>query len=380
MHPLSYRDGMSFTWENGRILKSISKNNNTINMKYDSNGMRTQKSSNSGTTNYYYDSNNNLIGLTEGKYTLFFYYDSEGSPISFSCNGEMYYYLKNIQGDIVKIVNKEGKEYVKYEYDAWGKIINQSGETILRDLNPLRYRGYVYDIETGLYYLQSRYYDPVTGRFINADDLYFIYNQENVLGENLYTYCYNQYIMNIDITGNKSSSKSVYNRDKAIKYAKRYYNSPNTSFPYFSRGDCANFVSQCINAGGINYTKEWYCNRIQRHTDHPRYDYTKTWSCVVDQFRYFLLWGFTKYVIRITKKTSENDFKRLIKQYNIRKGDLIYMDFDGNGSLDHATMISSIANGKTIKYTGHTNSQFDKKISEVFKSNKKCIMKIVVLC
>ena len=180
-------------------MQTLQTESNSVSYKYNRNGLRTQKTDSSGTTDYYYDSNNKLIGLTRINGTAFFYYDSDGSPISFSRNGEMYYYLKNMQGDIVKIVNKEGKEYVKYEYDAWGKIINQSGETILRDLNPLRYRVYVYDRETGLYYLQSRYYDPVTGRFLNADA--YCDTGKSVLSTNMFAYCENNPICRSDANG-----------------------------------------------------------------------------------------------------------------------------------------------------------------------------------
>ena len=155
---MTYRDGMSFAWENGRSLKSISTGDNTVTMKYDSNGMRTQKSDSNGTTNYYYDSDNNLIGLTNGTDTLLFYYDSDGNVTSFKYNNTMYYYIKNLQGDIVKIIDYLGTEIANYVYDAWGNIQSVTGNQNIITLNPFRYRGYVYDNETGLYYLQSRYY------------------------------------------------------------------------------------------------------------------------------------------------------------------------------------------------------------------------------
>ncbi len=80
----------------------------------------------------------------------------------------MFYYVKNLQGDIVKILDEDGNEKASYVYNAWGDILSQS-EDELSSINPLRYRGYVYDEDTTMYYLQTRYYDPTTGRFINAD-------------------------------------------------------------------------------------------------------------------------------------------------------------------------------------------------------------------
>ena len=85
---------MSFEWENGRILKNINTSDKAVQMSYDSNGMRTQKSVDGVKTNYYYDSNKNLIALVKGNDTLLFYYDSDGSATSFSYNGTMYFYVK----------------------------------------------------------------------------------------------------------------------------------------------------------------------------------------------------------------------------------------------------------------------------------------------
>lgn len=200
-NPISYRDNITMTWEQGRQLSSLQIANNGVSYKYDSNGMRTQKTDNSGTTYYYYDSNHNLIGLTKGNDTLLFYYDSDGSATSFKYNGTMYYYIKNLQGDVIKIINQAGTEVAGYVYDAWGNIKSTTGDSNLRELNPFRYRGYVYDEESGLYYLQSRYYDPLTGRFLNADDTAFLGATSTVLSANLFSYCENNPVINIDPWG-----------------------------------------------------------------------------------------------------------------------------------------------------------------------------------
>ena len=198
-NPLTYRDGMSFEWENGRILKKINTSDKSVQMSYDSNGMRTQKSVDGVKTNYYYDSNKNLIALVKGNDTLLFYYDSDGSATSFSYNGTMYFYVKNLQGDVIRIIDLAGTEVASYVYDAWGNIKDTKGEPTIREINPIRYRGYVYDTETSLYYLQSRYYDPFTGRFLNADDTHYIMFPS--LMANLYTYCDNNAISNTDTNG-----------------------------------------------------------------------------------------------------------------------------------------------------------------------------------
>jgi uncharacterized protein RhaS with RHS repeats len=100
----------------------------SVQMSYDSNGMRTQKSVDGVKTNYYYDSNKNLIALVKGNDTLLFYYDSDGNATSFSYNGTMYFYVKNLQGDVVRIIDLSGTEVASYVYDAWGNIKDTKGE------------------------------------------------------------------------------------------------------------------------------------------------------------------------------------------------------------------------------------------------------------
>ena len=200
-NPLSYRDGMSFAWENGRNLKTVSTGSNTITMQYDSEGLRTQKKYNDERINYYYDNNKNLTGMDASGIVLFFHYDSNGNVIAMSRYGNKYYYVKNLQGDIEKIVDSSGKTVVTYTYDVFGKIISQTdtSDCDLANINPFRYRGYVYDSETGLYYLKSRYYDPVTGRFLNAD--MYCDTQSNIFGTNMFAYCNNNWVNQIDPEG-----------------------------------------------------------------------------------------------------------------------------------------------------------------------------------
>ena len=112
-------------------------------------------------------------------------------------NGATYYYSLNLQGDVVAIRDNTGVIVVSYTYDAWGNVTVHYSEdedlaglsNTLGVLNPLRYRGYVYDVETGLYYLQSRYYNPQWGRFISADS--YISTGQGVLGHNMFAYCNN---------------------------------------------------------------------------------------------------------------------------------------------------------------------------------------------
>ena len=135
---------------------------------------------------------------------IYFYYDESGSPTGMKYNGNVYFFQKNLQGDIIRILNTQGSIVATYTYDAWGNIIastDTSGVSI-GTKNPFRYRGYYYDTETGLYYLQSRYYDPQVGRFINADEPVLITDVMALFGYNMFPYCENNSINMIDYFGN----------------------------------------------------------------------------------------------------------------------------------------------------------------------------------
>ena len=131
---------------------------------------------------------------------LYFTYDAVG-PLSVNYNGTEYFYLKNAQGDVTGIVNAAGTQVVAYTYDAWGKLLSTTGSMAgtLGEYNPLRYRGYVYDTETGLYYLNSRYYNPETGRFINADS--YASTGQGIVGNNMFAYCENNPVLYSDYSG-----------------------------------------------------------------------------------------------------------------------------------------------------------------------------------
>ena len=145
--------------------------------------------------------NNSLTAVLD------FVYDDAGRPFAlrYSTNGtsfQTYYYVLNLQGDVVKLIHYiPGFEYesvATYEYDAWGNIVSSSGR--LAEINPLRYRGYYYDNETGFYYLQSRYYDPVNRRFINAD-IYASTDSSDAVSCNMFVYCGNNPVSNTDESG-----------------------------------------------------------------------------------------------------------------------------------------------------------------------------------
>ena len=142
-----------------------------------------------------------------------FVYDESGKPFAIidqlSAQPKTYYYVLNLQGDVVKLVTESGAVAASYEYDAWGNILASSGS--MAEKNPLRYRGYYYDSETGFYYLQSRYYDPATRRFINADAL--TSTGQGFIGTNMFAYCNNNSVNGYDPSGLYNLSVNVMTAD-----------------------------------------------------------------------------------------------------------------------------------------------------------------------
>ena len=188
-----------FAWEHGRELSLHMCNGVTWTYTYDANGMRTSRTSN--TENYRYIYNGSSLTLMQSSAGIFYFsYGAEGTPISVTVGNATYYYVTNLQGDVVAILYN-GSPVVQYTYDAWGKVLSITGtmaDTIGK-YNPLRYRGYVYDTETGFYYVSSRYYDPEIGRFINADA--FASTGQGIIGNNMFAYCGNNPVVRADPSG-----------------------------------------------------------------------------------------------------------------------------------------------------------------------------------
>ena len=148
----------------------------------------------------YYYADGLLVRQTWGSNYIDFLYDESG-VFSFVYNGVQYYYIKNLQSDIVAIANADGTILVEYVYDAWGDVISITGTeaATLGAVNPIRYRGYYFDTDTEFYYLNSRYYDPEIRRFINADT--YTNSKGDFLGYNMYAYCVNNPVNHIDVNG-----------------------------------------------------------------------------------------------------------------------------------------------------------------------------------
>ena len=204
--------GVPLTWGEGRRLKKVSLSWGTVDFAYDSDGKRVKKISGNTETKYYYNGSilSGLVRTTAGstgttKTTVQFVYDAEGKPFMLRFNGKTdYFYLYNGLGDVVGLVDSSNQVVVRYQYNSWGKVTStqDTSGVSLATLNPFRYRKYVYDPETGLYCLGSRYYDPEVGRFVNADDTDVIFAKPQELGsKNLYAYCDNNPVAREDYAG-----------------------------------------------------------------------------------------------------------------------------------------------------------------------------------
>ena len=190
----------NYTWRNGRELATVTKGGVTWTNTYNADGIRTKRTNGTNTYSYIYNGGS-LSQMTVDGTVMNFAYDASGTPMALTYGGATYYYATNIQGDVVAILNASGTAVVTYTYDAWGNILTTTGTmaSTLGTHNPLRYRGYVYDHETGLYYLQSRYYNPELGRFLNADS--FASTGQGVLGNNMFAYCLNNPVNGADPQG-----------------------------------------------------------------------------------------------------------------------------------------------------------------------------------
>ena len=190
--------GHNLTWEKGRQLKSF----DNISYTYNANGIRTSKTIDGIRHDFVLDGAK-ILRETWDDGVLETLYDNEDSVCGITYNGEPYYFHKNLQGDIIAIADNTGRVVARYTYDAWGKceISATSTNATIANINPYRYRGYYYDKEIGLYYVSSRYYDPEIGRWINADNPMFLGVSGTALSYNLFTYCENNPVNYVDLTG-----------------------------------------------------------------------------------------------------------------------------------------------------------------------------------
>ena len=200
----------TLTWQHGRQLASLTSGETTWTYTYNADGLRTKRTDGTNTYEYvYYDG---LLQYMEYNNTpVYFTHAPDGTPMGMLTGGNAYFYITNLQGDVVGIVDATGNLMVSYTYDAWGNplttiLTSSSDSEVIENatkataMNPFRYRGYEYDDETGLYYLQSRYYSPVCCRFLNGDTYYYCTGQ-GMDGNNMFIYCLNNPVCAVDYQG-----------------------------------------------------------------------------------------------------------------------------------------------------------------------------------
>ena len=211
-NPITYYNGKdyTFTWTKGRQLAKAVVDGKTVEYTYDMSGVRTSKTVN-GTTYNYTTLSGKVMRQQWGSKSLEFVYDDGNQPFAMIYNNgstsKLYYYVLNAQGDVIALLNANGTLAASYNYGAWGNYSVHGADgkkttdaTFIGHINPLRYRGYYYDRETRLYYLQSRYYDFANCRFLNADT-FATTDANGFLSANMFAYCENNPIMWIDPTG-----------------------------------------------------------------------------------------------------------------------------------------------------------------------------------
>ena len=189
----------TYTWTQGRKLSTVN-NGKKIQYFYDHTGRRARKTVDGVTTDFRM-AGELLMSQKAGDVTTYFSYDSAGNLIGMSAGSNRYFYTRNAQNDITGLIDENGTSVVQYQYDSWGKLLGITGSlaSTIGKRNPFRYRGYYYDDETGMYYLQSRYYDPEIKRFICADS--YCSTGQGLNCCNIFIYCSNNPINMLDSSG-----------------------------------------------------------------------------------------------------------------------------------------------------------------------------------
>ena len=346
----------------------MSSSGKTITFSYDPKGIRNSKTVNGVKHDYVLEGTKLIRDVHNG---VDYVYDAEDQVCGMVYEGNAYYFYKNLQGDVISITNAGGTEIARYSYDAWGVCtitgLTELG-TAVANKNVFRYRSYIYDADLGWYYLQSRYYDPQTGRFINGDEVAYL-GMDKSISYNLYAYCGNDSVNKIDPFG------KYYSIAYAIFYAKKYWNNPNKDYPFYgnknddSGRDCANFVSQCLFAGGMEQNNTWHSwsatdlsnlyAKDPRIVPTPRilwerggYD-TNAWTVARELYKYLLtIVGRNYYCI-----SSKKDINNLAQSGRVMPGDVVFFYKKSSGQVGHVGLVGRVVTTRTennIYFYAHT--------------------------
>jgi len=360
---------------NGNMLYKLC-NNSAEEFAYDAWNRLTEYTSAGGVeTTYTYNGDNRRTSKTTGNSTINYYWDRDYvsmetvgtvtntnfvTPMGIvsRIQDEDYTFLiRDAHGDVVERFTNGERD--TYSYDAYGNEKTPDST----DDNPLRYCGEYFDTESGLIYLRNRYYDPELGRFINEDPHWnpdnMIYGDNNdstpdfeaiLQSVNLYAYCMNNPIAYVDSSGEftlpiivaptySRGKVFVYNRAAAVEYAKKHNETKNPNYPAYG-SNCANYVSQCLFAGGLPMDNDWktyWVPFIGTKT-------TREWDNAAKHYQYFKSAenGFVNNTYAITAVGVNN----LANSGNVQMGDLIYFSSGGENAIYHAAIIVRVENGE----------------------------------
>ena len=309
-----------YTWNSGRNLESIVDGDNEYHYTYDENGIRTSKEV-GGVTTYFNTKDGVVLSQTDGENTWYFQYDTNGTPLGFVLNGTQYFYITNQMGDVLAITDTEGSIVGNYEYDAWGKIL--TADTDIAEQNPLRYRGYYYDNETGYYYLQSRYYDSNICRFINTDDFGLIKLTSKNSNYNLFTYCANDPINKYDPSGNYPLQLTV----EMYTYA---FGNKKNSVTFRNSGIIAKLLYDRLTSSEImNKKLQSIIENMRKKNKTTSYSYSCAINFSTNKFRtvdgdLYLSVGHASFMYYVQKVKSRGKYKY---KFDITIGDRYDFDF-----------------------------------------------------
>ena len=366
----------TYTWQNGRQLQKMQKAGVTAEFVYNADGLRVQKTVNGVATKYTLHGKN-IVHMTSGTDELHFFYDAQNRPAVVVYNGTAYAYVKSLQGDIVAILDENGNTVVSYGYDAWGAPLWCTGELAetLGKVQPFRYRGYVYDEETGLYYLRSRFYNSSLCRFIDMDCL--------IHSGNTFAYCCNSPASMHDVCG--TTGDYAYDRDKVIEYGRQYYNKQDPYYPQRSyRNNCVRFASQCLYAGLgddiiAEVYPEWHCYRNnQRDPENPEeHDQTRSWRKTNYFYRFLMDSGLA---YNTTRLYSGWDLGLMAEWFQYEPGDFLFFS-NGNGADEfyHVAVVSAITEND-ILFMGNTTDCFDASLTAWFQDPENQEKEVVIVC
>lgn len=421
-NPLNYSEA-AVRWSAGRQLSKISgvdENGNEevyASFIYDENGIRTSEQSTEPGMSWDFTTEDGVITGRQndnGK-NYRFIYDESGRPTAFMLNDALYYYITNQMGDVIGVADADGNLALEYYYDAWGDNFtarpnscdydgktNWDGAYRLYNDNPIKYRSYYFDHAIGMYYLQSRYMNPVVNRFFNADDPDIAQQSKDVpVGMNLFAYCNNDPVNGVDPTGYK------YSPSKAKAYAEKWWNTKkvgyNHAFGRVTNGDCTNFVSACLYAGKLSIMtgvgrKGWHCHSytdLKKNRRRPTiYQRSHAWAAAHN----LLIWlNDSNHVVTTYIVYGKNDINRCLANLYGKPwcSAVIFFDHTYDGQVDHAALSGKVKrtyNRKTKKYSydlyyyAHSHERSGKEMKGVkyglrkyFEDNENAIVYVCIL-